>query len=121
MRARNRKLTLEAMEGRDVPASFGVPWSDSTHLTISFASDGTSAAGVNSNLEASLDALMPRAVWRSTILRAAQTWAQAADLSIGLVSDSGAAFGTPGATQGDSRFGDIRIGGIPMTGDSLGE
>ena len=38
---------------------------------------------------------------------------------IGLVSDSGAAFGTPGGTEGDDRFGDIRIGAVPLSPDVL--
>jgi predicted Zn-dependent protease len=114
-------LTVEPLEGRDVPATFGIPWSNSVHLTISFAPDGTSAAGLTSGLAAALDAQMPRDVWRATILRAAQTWTNAANLNIGVVVDSGDAFATPGATQADGRFGDIRFGGFPMAGDALGE
>jgi len=114
-------LSAEPLEGREVPATFGVPWSDSSHLTISFAPDGTSAAGLTSGLAAALDAQMPTAAWRATILRAAQAWASAANLNIGVVTDSGEAFGTPGATQSDGRFGDVRIGGFAMAGDALGE
>jgi predicted Zn-dependent protease len=120
-RTDRRRLTVEPLEGRDVPATFGVPWSDPAHLTISFAPDGTSAAGLTSGLAAALDARMPTAVWRATVLRAAQAWAAAADLNVGVVTDSGDPFGTPGATQADGRFGDIRIGGFPMAGDALGE
>jgi len=116
-----RRLTVEPLEGREVPATFGVPWSDSSHLTISFAPDGTSAAGLESGLSAALDAQIPRDVWQGTILRAAQAWANAANLNIGVVADSGDPFATPGATQSDRRFGDIRIGGFPMDGDALGE
>ncbi len=115
------RLNVTALEGRDVPASFGIPWSDPKHLSISFAPDGTSAAGVSSNLSAALDAQMPTAVWRAAILRAAQIWSAAANLNIGLVADNGDAFGSPGATQADPRFGDIRIAGVPMAGDALGE
>jgi hypothetical protein len=115
------RLTVVPLENRDVPASFGVPWPDPTHLTLSFAPDGTSAAGVTSRLVAALDAQMPRAEWQGAILRAAQTWAEVANLNIGVVNDNGAAFGTAGATQGDPRFGDIRIAGVPMAGDALGE
>jgi predicted Zn-dependent protease len=118
---RNRRLRVEPLENRDVPATFGIPWSDPTHLTISFPADGTVAEGLTSNLKSALDGQMPTAVWRGTILRAAQTWAQAANLSIGVVSDSNDPFGTAGETQGDPRFGDIRIGGFEMAGDALGE
>src|SRR5262249_22975634 len=43
--------------------------------------------------------------------RALQTWADVTPLNFHFVSDSGAADGISGSTQGDSRFGDIRIGG----------
>ncbi|HVK11615.1 MAG TPA: matrixin family metalloprotease [Gemmataceae bacterium] len=111
---------MERLDARDMPASFGVPWADSTHLTISFAPDGTSAAGEPTDLAAKFDAQMP-GVWRPTILRAAQTWARVANLEIGVVVDGGLPFGEPGATQGDRRFGDIRIGGLAMADDALGE
>jgi hypothetical protein len=120
-RIRNVRLNAERLEVRDVPASFGVPWADPTHLTASFAPDGTQSPGAASNLNGALDLLMPRAVWQGTILRALQTWENAARINIGIVSDSGDPFGTPGATQGDPRFGDIRFGGLPMTADALGE
>src|SRR5262245_46061139 len=107
MSSHRSRLTVVPLECRDVPASFGVPWSDPTHLTLSFAPDGTSAAGVTSDLVAALDTQMPRAEWQGAILRAAQTWAEVAHLNIGVVTDSGDEFGTPGATQGDPRFGDI--------------
>ena len=37
------------------------------------------------------------------------------NISIGLVPDDGAPFGTAGLMQGDPRFGDIRIGARPMS------
>lgn len=115
------RLNVERLDARVVPASFGVPWADPTHLTASFAPDGTQSAGPASDLNQALDALMPRAVWRATILRALQTWADAARLNVGIVADSGDPLGTPGSTQGDPRFGDIRFGGFAMTADALGE
>lgn len=118
---RRPRLAVDRLDARDVPASFGVPWSDPTHLTLSFAPDGTAAAGEPSTLAAALDARMPTAEWRATLLKAAQTWAQAANLDIGFVADQGQPFGVVGATQGDGRFGDIRIGGLPMADDALGE
>lgn len=103
------RLGIERLEDRDVPALFGVPWVDSTHLTLSFAPDGTSIAGTANNLQASLGANFT--AFRNTILRAAQTWAAQANISISVVGDNGSAFGTAGATQHDPRFGDIRVGG----------
>jgi hypothetical protein len=114
--ARRRQLTVEPLEDRAVPAIFGTPWADPLHLTLSFAPDGTAIAGHQSNLFASLDALEPQAVWQTEMLAALQTWAAYANINVGVVADGGQPFGTPGPTQGDPRFGDIRIGGEPMTG-----
>jgi hypothetical protein len=66
-----------------------------------------------------LSALMARSglsatVWQREILRAFQAWTAQADLNIGRVGDNGAALGTAGFEQGDSRFGDIRIFAVPM-------
>ena len=39
-----RKASLrdfEVLEDRSLPSTFGVPWADPTHLTLSFAPDGT--------------------------------------------------------------------------------
>jgi hypothetical protein len=107
-------LKVERLVERTLPATFGVPWPDSTHLTLSFAPDGAPIAGHTSNLFATLDAQMPRAVWQNHMLRAVQTWAAVTNISVGVVPDSGLAFGAPGLGQGDPRFGDIRIGGQLM-------
>jgi hypothetical protein len=71
-------------------------------------------AGHTSNLFATLDAQMPRAVWESQLLRAVQTWSSVTNISVGITTDSKLPFGTPGLGEGDSRFGDIRIGGQQM-------
>jgi hypothetical protein len=113
-------LSVEPLEARDVPASFGVPWGDPTHVSLSFVPDGTLAAHLPSRLTEVLDAQMPTGVWREAILRAARTWSARANIDIGVVADSGDAFGTPGATQTDPRFGDIRVGAVPMAQDALG-
>ena len=112
-------LTCSRLEDRDVPAQFGVPFADPAHLTLSFAPDGTTAADVSSGLFAALDAAMPRAAWQHEILRAAQTWAELSNVNVGLAGDSGASFRTTGPTQGDSRFGDLRLGGFPMSAEAL--
>ncbi|MDX1925236.1 MAG: matrixin family metalloprotease [Pirellulaceae bacterium] len=114
-----RKMSCEKLEERWTPAQFGIPWADSTHLTMSFVPDGTQIETETSQLQASLDAQMPRATWQQTILRAGQTWAAIANVNIGLINDGGQKLGIAGASQGDTRFGDIRIGGLPMGNDSL--
>jgi hypothetical protein len=90
-------------------------------LTLSFAPDGTTAAGVSSTLDATLDGQMPQTAWQTAILRAFQTWSEVAGVNVSVVPDSGLPFGTAGATQGDPRFGDIRVGAVPMAGDALAE
>jgi Matrixin len=118
---RGCRLAFTCLENRITPAQFGNPWADPTHLTLSFAPDGTTAAGVPSTIAATLDGQMPRAAWQAAIVRAFQTWAEVGGVNVGVASDSGLPFGTAGATQGDRRFGDIRIGAVPMAGDALAE
>ncbi len=118
-KVQKRSMTCERLEERWTPAQFGIPWPDSTHLTLSFVPDGTQIETETSQLQAALDTRMPRATWQQTILQASQDWARIANTNIGLVSDGGQRLGIAGATQGDTRFGDIRIAGLPMGNDSL--
>jgi hypothetical protein len=115
--AQQSPLLLERLENRDVPALFGVPWTDARHLTLSFVPDGTPVDGVGSNLFASMpgDAV----TWQREILRAMQAWAQVANINVGVVADSGDPLGTPGAPQGDPRFGDIRVAARPLSDNVL--
>src|SRR5262245_44789807 len=109
--------TLEHLEDRAVPAAFGIPWRDGEHLTLSFAPDNTPIAGHLSDLFAGLGSTLTEAAWQQELLRAVQTWAVQANINVGLVPDSGDAFGIAGRTQGDARFGDIRIGAQHMTAE----
>src|SRR5262245_10743659 len=109
-----RRLFAEQLETREVPATFGVPWPNAQHLTVSFAPDNTTANGPPSALFQTLNAHAGMtSAWQTEILRALQTWAVQANINIGIVSDGGQAFGTTGPPQGDTRFGDIRIAAIP--------
>jgi hypothetical protein len=110
-------VRVEQLEDRVTPAVFGTPWPDGGHVSLSFAPDGTLIAGTGSELVGRLDQLGPRAPL--DVLRAFQAWVVNANVNIGLVSDSGAAFGTGGSVQGDPRFGDIRIGGRVLAPDVL--
>jgi hypothetical protein len=116
---RESRLFVEVLEDRTAPALYGVPWSDPQHLTLSFAPDVTQIAGHTSTLFAALDAEMPPAVWQQQVLAAVQAWVVNANISVGVVSDGGQPFGAPGLTQGDPRFGDIRIGAQPMAAAAL--
>ncbi len=119
-RKRRRFLPgLETVERREVPATFGAPWTDALHLSASFAPDGTKIASHASNLFQALNLQSPTAAWQRTILQALQTWAARANINIGLTADAGGEFGTPGKTQHDPRFGDIRVGAQPMAADAL--
>jgi Matrixin len=108
MKARRPALCVERLDDRALPTTFGIPWADSSHLTLSFAPDGTATPYGPSTLSA----VMP-AGYQREILRAFQTWAQYANIDIGLVSDGGQPLGATGAVQADSRFGDIRIAAAP--------
>lgn len=112
-------LRVEPLEDRATPALFGVPWADPRHLTLSFTPDGTSIGGLSSRLTAGLTASLPPAVWQREILRAFQTWAVLGNVNVAVQPDSGVAFGTAGPTQGDPRFGDVRVGAIGVTGSTF--
>lgn len=113
------RIRLETLEDRSVPATFGLPWHDPRHLTLSFAPDGTAIAAHSSDLHAALGSQSSPAAWQRTVLEAFQSWAAVADLDFGVVADGGLAFGTPGLAQGDPRFGDVRVGAHPMSPEVL--
>ena len=96
----------------------GVPWA-APNLTVSFAPDGTNVAGFESTLFQKLDSLTDQSLWQDAIVRGFDVWAQHTSASITTTADSGDAFGTPGPTQGDSRFGDVRVAAIPMADDII--
>ena len=115
----NPTLRVEELEDRTVPTA--IPTADATWLnpsaiTVSFAPDQTDIAGAKSDLFAGLaaDGYQSAGVWQKEILRALQTWSNAANINFGIVADGGPAFGIAGAIQGDPRFGDIRIGARPL-------
>jgi hypothetical protein len=113
--ARSRRLTLEALEDRTAPAVFGVPWSNASYLTLSFAPDGTQISGKASSLFATLNTQEPTAIWQATVVRAVQSWVVNSNLDVGVVPDGGQPFGTSGQGQNHARSGDIRIGAAPLS------
>jgi len=117
-RFRKRRLLVEALETRMLLDAEGVPWS-APNLTISFAPDGTNVAGYESTLFQSFEALGDATAWQDAIMRGFETWAQYSVASISTVADNGDSFGTPGPTQGDPRFGDVRVAAIPMANDVI--
>jgi hypothetical protein len=118
--SRPSRLTLERLEDRLTPVAFGNPWPDPGHLTVSFAPDGTQVADQTSALFRTFDALAPTSAWQMEVLRAFQTWAVNANINVSVTADGGQPFGTPGAIQGDPRFGDVRVAAFPMGSDMEG-
>jgi hypothetical protein len=112
----SRRLCLEQLEERCTPTTYNNPWPDPRHLTLSFAPDGTVMGSHANQLNSLLNSQYAgnTSAWQLAILRAFQTWAVNANVNIGVVSDGGQAFGAPGVIQGDSRFGDIRVGSYPQ-------
>jgi matrixin len=113
---RPRRLhDFEALEDRSLPSTFGVPWADPNHLTLSFTADGTATPLGGSTLGQTLAGAGTTAAWQREILRAFQTWAAKTNIDIGLVADGGQALGSLGAVQTDNRFGDIRVAAAPLS------
>ena len=107
---------LETLEERIVPYVLaGSQWAN-TAVSVSFMPDGTvTDNGSNSNLFATLNANFATAAWQREFARALATWASVTPLNFHFVSDDGSASGTSGLAQGDSRFGDIRLGAHTRT------
>lgn len=115
-----RALTCEALEQRLTMS--GVPaWTNAGSLSLSFVPDGTRVGDDASALEAALAGQAGLSQWKETIARAFQTWARHADINVGVVPDSGPPLGIRGKSHADSRFGDIRIAGIPLSSDTTAE
>lgn len=117
------KIGVEALEGRQLRAGIptdyvlqGSKW-PSPAITFSVAPDGTDWNGVPSTLNAAMagDGVNLAA----GITRALNLWAAAGKLQFSPVADDGEPRGASGPSQGDSRFGDIRIGGYDFGNPSI--
>jgi Matrixin len=115
-RRHSTPLRLQALEGRETPATFGEAWLDGQHVTLSFAPEGTPILGLGSSLGSVLSGLgLGQA--KHDILKAFQTWASQSNLNVGVVGDDGSAYDATGALQHDPRYGDIRIAGRALAAD----
>lgn len=112
-------LNLTTLERRDVPATFGIPWNDPRHLTLSFAPDLTSISAATSSLFQTLNAGASSVEWQREILRAAAAWASVANIDVGVISDIGLPFGTFNGTGVNRVAGDIRIGAANLAANAL--
>ena len=117
-RKRRRMALPEYLEPRLPLSADGVLWGADARLTLSFAPDGTTVDGQSSQLFAKFDTLAPTDQWQNAILKGFQNWAQHTNSDIGLVADDGSEFGIAGSRHNDPRFGDVRVGSIPL-GDDL--
>ena len=102
-------------------SDLGDQWTYGSRITYSFMPDGTSVGGVPSALFSTLNASYPTATWEAQIEQAASLWEGATNANLALVSDGGQAVGSSGAQQDDPRFGDIRIGAVPLGSGILAE
>jgi hypothetical protein len=112
---------LEPLEDRLVPYVLsGYTWAN-PNVSVSFMPDGTLiSSSYPSNLFAVYNAAYPQATWQRQVAIALQSWADVSNLNFHFVADDGSPQGTAGLAQGDSRFGDIRIGGYNMGSGILG-
>src|ERR1700733_6313454 len=102
-------------------SAYGDQWAYDSRITYSFMPDGTNIGGVSSALFSTLNANYPTATWQQQIEDAASLWEGATNANLALVSDGGEAVGSLGDQQDDPRFGDIRIGAIPLGSGILAE
>lgn len=101
---------LTVVPGYDYVLS-GEKWSNPSRITYSIPPDGIFwDHGIN-NLNSTFDAKFGAGVWERIFARALATWEAAANINIVPVADDGEDFNAVGQSQGDPRFGDIRMGG----------
>lgn len=115
--ATSQLVASECLENRQLLT--GLSWENPEDLSVSIAPDGTMIAGQPSTFNESFSSLGAPGHLRRWLLDSFQAWTKHANINIGAMTDSGVPFGTPGETQGDRRFGDIRIGAVSMSNDVL--
>ena len=92
----------------------GFKWPN-PNVTVSIMPDGTKIDSFASGLQAAYgDAL------KAILVTVLSQWQSVSQLRFTIVPDSGLPRGFFGTSQGDPRFGDIRIGGYPSTSFWLG-
>lgn len=114
-----RRLQCETLEPRFALNGDMNILQNAQSLTLSFVPDGTAVSGQESALASKFAAAVPN--WQEVIVRAFQTWASQASITIGVVADGGQPLGIQGSAHLDNRFGDIRIAGVPLSLDTYGE
>ncbi len=121
-RRRAVRPRVEGLEARLLLYSdLGDQWTYDSRITYSFMPDGTSVGGVPSVLFQTLNAKYATSTWENQIEDAASLWETVTNANLALVSDGGEPVGTNGDQQDDPRFGDIRIGMVPLPAGVLAE
>ncbi len=91
---------------------YGTSWPNPNHITYSIAPDGVFWDHGSNNLNATFNARFGTSgSWERQIALALATWESVANINIAPVADGPFDLNTLGLAQGDSRFGDIRLGG----------
>ncbi len=116
-----RLLRMETLENRCLLSSDSQAFFGFGSISASFPSDNTQLGFRSNELQSQFDEKFGAGNWKPVIERAIQTWAQYAEINIGLVDDDGSPAGVYGPTRGDSRFGDIRIFGIALSSNVWAE
>jgi hypothetical protein len=122
-KTRSAAPAVEALEGRQLLyATLGGKFVYNT-VTYSFAGDGINIGGTPSNLFGTLaNQGISGEQLECTIAKAFATWQQYANVNPVPVGDlNGEPFGFSGDQQGDPNVGDIRIGGMALSGGVLAE
>src|SRR3954468_22410134 len=95
--ARRARPCLEGLEERWVPyAASGNAWPHPELITLSFVPDGTlmasgSGGSVYSNMFSKFNGRWAAAQWQAEVVKAAQVWAQYANINFDVVGDNGTA------------------------------
>ena len=113
--------TAESLEDRLLLyATTGGSWSHPERISYSIVPDGTSIGGTPSTLVQSMLSKYGNWDWLNGIRQSAAAWQAAAKVNLSFSSwDNGAPLSSDGYQQGDSHFGDIRIGGAPLAAGVL--
>jgi hypothetical protein len=122
MRRRAVRPLLEGLEARLLLfTDTGDQWTFDSRITYSFMPDGTSVGQTQSVLFQTLNAKFATSTWEGQIEQAASLWENVTNVNLALVSDGGERVAVNGNQQDDPRFGDIRIGAVPLPSGVLAE
>ena len=111
--ANRKRFSIEHLESRIVLSSYELSinqWASKDRLTYSIPADGVVWYHGMNQINAGFDNLLGPG-WKLAIAEAISEWSSAANIDIAQVVDQGGDSDYEGLSQGDPRFGDIRIGG----------